>query len=99
MYYYYYCSGDTIHNALIHLCATMQQVADAFGLGKCRGYKVTPSKAYGQGQWTRTRENVEVWLVGSNPDNRCFLKVDVNGRKCEVQIKRDLSLPRLMEEM
>jgi hypothetical protein len=38
-----------------------------------------------------------VWILGSNPENRCFLEVTVKGRRCNVQIKRNTPLQKLME--
>jgi hypothetical protein len=91
--------GDTTHKVLIHPFASIRKVADAFGLGEVRGHKVTPERAYGWGKWMRTREDVEVWIVGSNPDNRCFLKVDVDGKKYEGQVRRDRTIEQLMKLM
>jgi hypothetical protein len=93
--------GDGMHEVLIHPNASMQQVADAFGIGEVRGFRVEPEKAFRLGYWHRPAswEKVTVWIIGSKPENWCWLDVKVNERKYVVQVQRQDTLAQLIAKV
>jgi hypothetical protein len=88
--------GDAMRRVLVNPYAGLQNVADEFGLGTLRGTRVEPSKAYQSGRWCNVKESIQVWLVGSKPDDRCWLRVTENGRKYDVQVRRDRPIAEIM---